>query len=54
MIKKKYEVAGHSADMGQKRNVYKFLAGKQAGRREVPRSRLKRRGKIKLGLIEIR
>jgi hypothetical protein len=45
---------GHAADMGQKRCAYIFLVGKQARKRQVPRSRLKRKGAIKMGLKEIR
>jgi hypothetical protein len=44
--------AGHAADIGQKRSAYTFLVRKHAGKRQVPRSRLKRNGKIKMGGLD--
>jgi hypothetical protein len=45
--------AGHVARMGQKRNVWRLLVGKQEGKRPLGRSRRKWTDNIKMDLLEI-
>jgi hypothetical protein len=45
--------AGHMARMGEKRNVYRLLVGKQEGRRPLGRPRRRWIDNIKMGLLEI-
>jgi hypothetical protein len=45
--------AGHVARMGKKRNVYRLLVGKPAGKRPLGRPRHKWIDNIKMDLLEI-
>jgi ribosomal protein L24E len=45
--------AGHVARMGKKRNVYRFLVGKQEGKRPLGRPRRRWIDNIKMDLLEI-
>jgi hypothetical protein len=45
--------AGHVARLGERRNVYRLLAGKPEGKRPLGRSRRRWIDKIKMGLVEI-
>jgi hypothetical protein len=44
------EVAGHVAQMGEKRNVYRLLVGKPKGKRPLGRPRRRWIDNIKMGL----
>jgi hypothetical protein len=46
-------LAGHVACMGDKRNAYRFLMGKQEGKRPLRTPRRKLQCNIKLDLTEI-
>jgi hypothetical protein len=45
--------AGHVAGMGEKRNVYRLLAGKPEGKRPLRRPRRRWMDNIKMDLLEI-
>jgi hypothetical protein len=45
--------AGHVAGMGEKRNVYGLLVGKQEGKSPLGRPRSRRIDNIKMDLLEI-
>jgi hypothetical protein len=45
--------AGHVARMGEKRNVYRLLAGKPEGKRPVGRPRRTWKNNIRMDLLEI-
>jgi hypothetical protein len=45
--------AGHVAQMGEKRNVYRLLVGKQEGKRPLGRPRRRWIDNIKIDLLEI-
>jgi hypothetical protein len=45
--------AGHVAQMGEKRNVYRLLVGKPEGMRPLGRPRRRWMGNIKMDLLEI-
>jgi hypothetical protein len=45
--------AGHVARIGEKRNVYRFLAGKPEGKRPLGRPRRRWINNIKIDLLQI-
>jgi hypothetical protein len=45
--------AGHVAQMGEKRNVYRLLVGKPEGKRPLGRQRRRWMNNIKMDLLEI-
>jgi hypothetical protein len=45
--------AGHVAQMGEKRNVYRLLVGKPEGRRPLGRPRRRWLDSIKMDLVEV-
>jgi hypothetical protein len=45
--------AGHVARMGEKRNAYRLLVGKQEGKRPLGRPRLRRVDNIRMDLGEV-
>jgi hypothetical protein len=45
--------AGHVAQMGEKRNAYRLLLGKPAGRRPLGRPRRRWLGNIRMDLVEV-
>jgi hypothetical protein len=52
MKSRKMRWAGHVARMGEKRNVYRLLVGKQKGKRPLGRPRLRWIDNIKMTLLE--
>jgi hypothetical protein len=46
--------AGHVAQMGEKRNAYRFLVGKPEGRRPLGRPRRRWLDNIRMNLVEVR
>jgi hypothetical protein len=51
---KRMRWAGHVARMGEKKNVYRLLIGKQEGKRPLGRPRRRGIDNIKMDLLEIR
>ena len=45
--------AGHVARMGERRGIYKVLAGKPDGKRPLGRPRCRREDNIKMNLQEV-